>query len=171
MRVTAKLEQRDLGGNLAEVLKRAREIREMRVKVGVLSSGKGAVEHPGSDLTVAEIAAILEFGTEDGHIPARPALRSTFDAQREELVKLGAKLIDKVLDGKMDTRTALNVLGAKLAAETKKTITTGDGVPPPNAPSTIAAKGSSRPWVDTGRTVGAITWQVQDGDDGKHEEK
>lgn len=154
-----ELEDKDLG--FAELFKRAREVEERRVKVGVLSDGRGGNQHAGSELTNAEIAAILEYGTEDGHIPARPALRSTFDAQREKLVELGKKLIHRyVVEGKGTIEQALGILGSTLATEMKKTITVGPGVPPPNAPSTIAAKGSSRPWVDTGAVVGAISYAV-----------
>lgn len=155
----AELIVKDLGWT--EMLKRAKEIKDRRVKVGVLDSGEGAAMHdPDGDLSVAEIAAVNEFGTQDGRIPERSFVRSTFDEQREELVELGKELIAKVFEGKIDVNKALNMLGAKLATEIKKKITLGDGVPPPNAEATIAAKGSSRPLVDTGRMVNAITWAI-----------
>jgi hypothetical protein len=50
------------------------------------------------------------------------------------------------------------VMGSTLANAMKRKIVDGAGVPPPNAPSTVAKKGSSRPLVDTGRLVNAITW-------------
>ncbi len=180
MGIKAKLEVKDKG--LLALFKRARAIKKSRVKVGVLASGKGGAKHGRSDadvatqggrgsLTLAQIAAILEFGTEDGHIPARPALRNTFDAMKPELVELGKKLLGAVIDGKMDVKKALNIMGAKLANGVKRTITSGSGVPPANAPSTIAKKGSSRPWVDTGRVVGAISWEVQEGEDANGSDK
>ncbi len=182
MGVTLKLEDKDKG--LLKAFKTALEIKYARVKVGVLASspqggapvsGPGGVEGAASGqargITVAQLASILEFGTEDGHIPPRPALGSTFDRMHGELVEMGKKLIKAALDGKITVSKGLNILGAKLANEVKKSITAGAGVPPPNAPSTIRQKGSSRPWVDTGRTVGAITWQVQDGSEKGNEEK
>lgn len=130
-------------------------------KVGVLADAEeGGLHVPGATLTVAEIAAVQEFGTEDGSIPSRSFVRSTFDEQKEELAEMARRLFFLILQGKQTTGNALNVLGAKLAAEIKKKITTGAGVPPPNAPSTIAAKGSDRPLVDTGRLVNAIAWAV-----------
>ncbi len=174
-KVHAKLEDKDKG--FLELMRRLRQIRTGRVKVGVLaSSSKGGAHHGNTDteavtqgktgsLTVAQIAAILEFGTEDGHIPKRPAMGITFDKMHPELVEMGKKLIEAVLGGGMEAKDALNILGAKLANGIKRTITAGTGVPPPNAPSTIKRKGSSRPWVDTGRVVNAFTWSVQMGDE------
>lgn len=160
-----KIVDRDLGWE--ELFARAREIKESYVKVGVLEDGKGGEEREGG-ITNAELAALLEFGNEDngGHIPARPAFRMTFDQKRDELVAFGRTLMKAVFDGKMDVRQALNLLGSKVATEVKKTITESPlpGVPPPNAPSTAAAKGgfpeTVRTWIDTGRLVGAITWAI-----------
>lgn len=149
-----------------EFFKNVHEIRNARVRVGVLAdTDKGGLHVEGGDLTVAEIAAVQEFGTEDDRVPERSFVRSTFDEKREELTKLGSDLMGEVLDGKMKVPRALGLLGAKAAAEMKKKITMGEGVPPPNAPSTIAAKDSDRPLVDTGRMLNAITWSVGDGDE------
>jgi len=143
------------------------EMENSYVKVGVFGDTESGGMHEvdpvtgrASDLTVGEIAAVNEFGTQDGHVPERSFLRSTFDEKHPELVEMAHKAIDKVLEGHLDTRTALNMMGSKLATDVKNKITMGAGVPPPNAPATIAAKGSDRPLVDTGRLVNAVTWQV-----------
>jgi hypothetical protein len=141
----------------AALFKRVKEIKDSYVKVGVLADdAKGGMHVPGADLTVAEIAVVHEFGA--GIVPERSFVRSTFDARREELVELGKKLMTGVIDGKIKLKPALDVMGSTLATAMKRKITEGAGVPPPNAPSTVAAKGSSRPLVDTGRMLGAITW-------------
>lgn len=146
-----------------EFFRRASEIKNGRVRVGILSdSEKGGMHVEGSDLTVAEIAAVNEFGTEDGHIPERSFLRSTFDEQREQMVEDGKKLMGQVLDGKMPVARALGLLGLKLATAVKKKI--AGVVPPPNAASTIAHKGSDHPLIDTGRMLNAITWAIDSGD-------
>lgn len=138
------------------LFKRVDEIKNSYVKVGVLGDdAKGGMHVPGSDLTVAEIAVVNEFGTED--IPERSFVRSTFDEKREELTRLGGKLMGSVIDGRMATKKALDIMGSTLATAMKLKITTGAGVPPPNAPSTIEKKGSSRPLVDEARMVNAIT--------------
>lgn len=181
-----KLVVRDHGWG--EMFRRVQEIKHSRVRVGVLSEGRGAQKHPPgklqrgkkledvlervrqrrrnakqaeSGLTLAELATILHFGTENGHIPARPFLTLAFDKHRDELVEMGGKLIGGILDGKMTVEKALNILGASLANFAKREITDGSGVPPPNAPSTVRRKGSDRPLVDTGRLLGAINWSVE----------
>lgn len=171
------------------------QLRTARVKVGVLSAtdkgGMHAKEPDGSasPLTIAEIFAVLHFGTEDGHIPPSPVLTDTLDAKRGELKELGAKLMAGVIFGEMDLKTALNLMGSFMAAEVKKAITAG--VQPPNAPSTALAKAKKgktkalfkpstvkgakafgravaqvgavaavKRYIDTGRLLGAITWAI-----------
>jgi hypothetical protein len=137
------------------LFKRVKEIESSYIKVGVLDDGKS---NTGGDLSIGEIAVVNEFGTEDGTIPARSFMRSTFDEKREDMVALGKKLMGAVVDGKMRIKQALDVMGLKLSTEMKKKITEGAGVPPPNAPATVAKKGSARTLVDTGRMLGSITW-------------
>jgi hypothetical protein len=154
-----RLEVKDKG--MAAMFERAQQIKEAYVKVGVLADDeKGGMHYPGGDLTVAEVAAVNEYGTQDGRIPARSFLRSTFEARREELAEMGREFIEKVVDGKLDLAIALGRMGAWLAGKVKRAITDGDGIPPENRPSTVRKKGSSRPLVDTGRMLAAITWSV-----------
>lgn len=125
----------------AKILKQAIAADGPRyAKVGVLADDKGEEHEEGAALTIAEIAAILELGTEDGSIPARPFIRSTFDEQRAELEKMAIELVVEVTLFGLAEDVALHRLGAKLAAEIKKKITSGQGIPPPNAPSTAIAK-------------------------------
>ena len=141
-----KLVVKDHG--LDAFFKRASDIarlRSARVKVGVLSdTAKGGLHGvdpktgKASPLTLAEIFAVLHFGTQDGHIPPRPVLTDTLDAKREELKELGAKLMAGVIFGEIDLDRALNLMGAFMSAEVKKAIT--EGVLPPNAPSTAFGK-------------------------------
>lgn len=159
--MSAHLVDRDKGWRL--MFLRAMQAKGAKVKVGVLADdSKGGDSHdPKSGLTTAELAVILHFGTDE--IPARPFLAAAFDEHREELAKIGKHLLVEVLEGEVDLSKALDIIGAKLATEAKKKITTGEGMPPPNAPSTIKRKGSSRPLVDTGRTLNAITWAQEKG--------
>ena len=130
------------------------------VKVGVLASTGGDARHPDSDITMVELAAIHEFGSPAAKIPERSFIRSTF---RDKATLLGAvmgKLARGVVAGTMQPERALAILGEVGAAEVKKTITEGAGVPPPLKPETVARKGSDRPLVDTGRLLDSITYEV-----------
>jgi hypothetical protein len=76
------------------------------------------------------------------------------------------KITKAIVLGAVDVRQGIGMLGAWGAAQVKNTITQTD-IPPPLAPSTIAAKGSSKPLVDTGQMLNAITWEVIDTREGR----
>lgn len=133
------------------------QLGSMRVHVGVLQSKAGA--HP-SGIDMVELAAIHEFGAPAAHIPARSFIRSTFMVRRvQALASTLTKLAGLIVNKGMANRTALSILGQWGAAECKNTITEID-ISPPLAQSTIDAKGSDKPLVDTGRLVDAISYEV-----------
>ena len=110
---------------------------------------------------MVELAAVHEFGSRDGTIPERSFIRSTFARQRVPLGKMCERLARMVVTKGMDVHQAMTLLGAWGASEVRKTIT-GGHVEPALKPATIAAKGSSKPLIDTGQLVGAITYEVSD---------
>lgn len=167
LRVAVKVVDR--GWDRIKKLVDAEAEKDSYVKVGYLDDGGKGSETRGDDLTNAELGAVMEFGTEDKVIPARPHVRPTFDAKRDELARDARTLIGQILDGKMTVKRALGILGAKLASEIKKRVTAGDPIPPPNAPSTLqkklslTRKGSKkepRTLIDTGRLIVSLTWAV-----------
>lgn len=113
-----------------------------------------------------QLGLIHEFGTDT--IPARPFISASFKRNRAEYRALLTRLGAGVYAGKLEYTKVLGILGQKMAADMKNYVTQGAGVPPPNAPSTLArkqAKGNSsgaapRPLVDTGALVGSITYEV-----------
>lgn len=121
-----------------DLFERLKDVQESYVKVGVLDEDEKGGEVRESGLTNAEIAAVLEFGTQNKHIPARPVIRPTFDEKREELVTLGKKLIGDVIDGRLKIERALGMMGSTLVTAMRLKITSG--VAPPNAPSTLERK-------------------------------
>lgn len=126
-----------------------------RVKVGVLGGG----DH-GPDLTNAELATIHEFGAPRAGVPERSFLRSTADLKRREWLALLVKVLQAAVDGKTTVQVALELVGQKAVADVVARIRNGAGIPPPLKPATIAAKGSTRPLVDTGRLVQSIGYEV-----------
>lgn len=165
--------EKDTGWEAFQALVRDIQRSGAHVKVGVLEGvGTGSDKREGG-VTNAELAAIHEFGTADGHIPERSFLRSTFNLNMPAYLQNLRTLLTKVLAGEITVEKVFNVMGARISTDVKKYITTGAGVPPPNAPSTLArkiAKGawnkrgtlktnfSPRPLVDTGRLLVSITW-------------
>lgn len=128
-------------------------------KVGVVGRAAEA-EHkvgPGEEpITNAELALIHEFG--EGRAPERSFLRASFDANREKYLARMRQYVGEVYDGRMVFSTALGRLGLEAASDTREFIRAG--IAPANTPSTIAAKGSSKPLIDSSQLINAITHQV-----------
>jgi hypothetical protein len=105
---------------------------------------------------IIERATFNEFGTT--RIPERPFLRNAMKANRrkyEREMKSAAKLI---LAGQMTTEQALTRLGIMAQGDIQDEISTFSD--PPNAASTIAQKGSSKPLIDTGQMRQAVTYRI-----------
>lgn len=126
------------------------------VRVGVLGN---TAPRDGKGLDNAELALVMEFGTRNGRIPARPFLGGTAERKNGEWLALLGKAIPKVLEGKLTIERALALVGERAAADVKRTITSSEGLAA-NAPSTIRRKGSSRPLIDTGRLLQSISYDV-----------
>lgn len=136
--------------------------KDAHVKIGVLESKGGGGSPDGSSVSLAELAAIHEFGAPKAGIPARSFLRKTFTDEegREALSRFLTRTGRQLIADKLDVKTALDQLGAWAVAQIKKRIK--EHIPPPNKPATIKAKGSSTPLVDTGQLINAITWEVKE---------
>lgn len=147
------------------------------VKVGVLASKGGSMPHTSTTsgeapikggegkITLIELAAIHEFGSPAAGIPERSFIRRTFETQKAALEEIIGKLARLVVTKGMAPRKALGILGAWAVAEINKTVKEGEGVPPPLQQRTIDRKGSTRPLIDTGRLLQAVTYEVSDGED------
>jgi hypothetical protein len=141
-----------------EILRTVMRAERAHVRVGVLASKGGEAEQDG--ITMVEMAAIHEFGSPAANIPARSFIRRTLVWNAGPwLPQFVANLAGRVVEGRLDEKKALGILGQKAVAMVKAAIT-GAHIPPPLRPATIAAKGSDRPLVDTGRLLGAISYEV-----------
>ena len=130
------------------------------VKVGVLSDT--APRDDGADMIL--IAAANEFGTADGHIPARPFIRGAFDDKQRELSNTADRLWNLILSGKMNVERALRLLGEEHQGQVQEYIRALDT--PPNAESTIRQKSTSAgvgnsPLEDEGRLRNSIRYEVE----------
>jgi hypothetical protein len=141
---------------LAQQLK---SLGDAHVLVGVQGS-QASAEHPDAGATVAQVASWNEFGT--GHIPARSFIRATIDLNEKPLNALSAKLGQGVVLGKFGAGQALQLIGEHAVGLIKQRI--ADGIAPPNAPSTIARKGSSTPLIaHTGTLRNSVTYRLGGG--------
>ena len=115
----------------------------------------GDAAHGKSGLTVAEVASIHEFGR---GVPERSFLRATIDINQRRLDSLLLRLAAGVMAGKLTAGHALELMGETAVGMVIERI--DDHIPPPNAPSTIARKGSSTPLIDSAQLKGSITYKV-----------
>lgn len=113
--------------------------------------------------TLVEIASVNEFGSEDGRIPERSFLRSTFDMHKDRYYRILNAAVTRVIAGRSEINHELGQLGLRAAGDVQKTI--GMLREPPNAAVTIAKKGSSKPLRDTGRLAASIDFEVRSDDE------
>lgn len=132
---------------------------EYVTKVGILGSDAGKTYEDGEGMTVSEVGLYNEFGTD--RIPARSFLRMPIEQrQRYILEKLSTPSIRAMIE-----KGDIKGVYARLGFEAQNVIqgafsTSGFGQWPPNAPSTVAAKGSSKPLIDTAQLRKSITSKV-----------
>lgn len=136
------------------------------VKVGVQGQ-QAAANYQGTGLTISQIATIHEFGKVIQQpkmrrtivIPERSFLRATIDQYQSAIGKRDALLAKGFLLGKFSLREAMELLGTYVVGLIKQRI--ANGILPPNRPSTIARKRSSKPLIDTGQLRNSITYKVE----------
>jgi hypothetical protein len=124
------------------------------VKVGVLSTDLHS-----SGFSIAELAAVHEFGSRDGRIPQRSFIGETLKQEQPQLVKVVSALASQVIRSKATVAEALERLGLWSSNAIKRRIT-GTDIPPPLKTSTINRKGSSKPLIDTGQLLNSISYEV-----------
>jgi hypothetical protein len=154
----------DLG--MEAILKEMEELKSMCVKVGVTEDAGAQTTESGA--TIAQIASWNELGvmgpplSQHGggkwFIPPRPFIRGFADGKREQIQKTLDKLGGLVSSGKLTAEMAMARLGEYGQSGVKSYIRNGPFTP--NADSTIAKKGSSKPLIDTGTLRNSIRYQV-----------
>lgn len=142
-----------LEGHAKRILDAAKR-KNAHVKVG-LPRGSGA--YP-DGTSVIMVGIIHEFGSADGTIPMRSFLRAGIAESDGEIRKLIRKVARAAMDGKIEERQALELLGTRAQSIVQQKIVAGPFEA--NAPSTVARKGSSSPLIDTGLLRQSITYQV-----------
>lgn len=142
------VDDKDFG--LQAIYNNLQKLSEIEIKAGIQA---GSVASDGSNL--AEIAAYNEYGTDK--IPSRPFLRNAIK-DHDNWNSHVDSAVNLVIDG-MPPMQAAGLVGQAAEAGIRESILDGDFVP--NAPSTIARKGSSKPLIDKGTLVGAIRYKIE----------
>lgn len=155
----AKFISKDLGwlGILDQLAKAESSYVKAGFQVGSQTKNqrKGTRRKKGNQ-SMPEIAAQNEYGTKT--IPARPFMSTAVDMNRAVINDYIEKQYKAILDGRATTDKALGLIGQLMTGLIQKRIR--QIVYPPNAPSTIARKGSSKPLIDFGQMIQSVRYQV-----------
>lgn len=136
------------------------------VVAGFRENGPGGQQHsPDSPLTVADVAALNEFGTDT--IPSRPFMRITADANQDKWQGLMNNVVREAVDASIKSPRAggaaaargMSRVGLQMESDIRATIDSSVG--PVNADSTIAKKGSSGTLIDSGQMKQSIDSEVR----------
>lgn len=126
------------------------------VDVGVIGAEAGEV-HENAEITVGELAAMFEFGI--GGQKRRSWLRDWVAENEKEIMDLLRDMTGRILKGEITEQVGLARIGVWAQGSIQERIAAG--IDPENAPSTIAAKGSSAPLIDFGQFRSSITHMVR----------
>lgn len=147
--------------------KLVQSLQEYQVNNGILA-GIGAHPNSKQGLTVATIAAYNEFGTPNAAhpIPSRPFMRNAY----EKFKRYGFVFFERAFkvcfcDAKKErlkatprTKDFFTLIGLKIQSFMVSHI--DENMAPPNAPATIAKKGSAHTLFDTGILKKSISFEV-----------
>lgn len=143
-----------------------KELKDKEVRVGFnADSGsyngekkKGVKKRKNeSGVSVVMVAAWNEYGTE--HSPSRPFMRNTVRNGKDKIINHATNAVKRVIRGDGDASVLLNSVGAHTKGLMQQEIRNGEFAP--NAPSTIAKKGSSKPLIDTGRMRQSVVYVIK----------
>ena len=136
----------------AEVAK----LTNSKVFVGFQSGHKMHTSETGEAVDMAEIAMFNELGTSTS--PPRPFLRMTVDENQEKISAMCEAEAKKLANGG-SAEQGLKRLGAFGVSLVQEKI--GNGSFTPNAPSTVKAKKSDKPLIDTGQMRQSVHYVIR----------
>lgn len=151
----------DVDKGFRRIITGMKELGNNSIIAGVLKESGNA----DNGMTLAEIALINEFGTTKAGrnhkvtIPSRPFMRQAADKNEKEWLDFSENVVGKMIDKGAGAGQAYNIIGQKVEGDIKEIFVTGDFAP--NAPATIAKKGSDTPLIDTGKLRQSIRYRIE----------
>lgn len=133
------------------------KLTKLQVRVGY-QQGKEFYEGEGGKVDLLDIAMFNELGT--SRTPSRPFMRDSVDDNAESINKFCQAQLKSLANGSKDAVGILKAIGAMQVGLVQKTIVEGNFTP--NAPSTIAKKGSDKPLIDTGLMRQSVHYVITD---------
>jgi phage gpG-like protein len=139
--------------------------QEVLVGVPAEKAPRDAAEARGMEITNAALAYIHNYGSPAANIPARPFMEPGIEEAKPEIGDGFQKAGVAALEGKSDVMMkSLHGIGIRASTSVRNKI--NEGIPPPLAASTIAARKrrgrtGTKPLVDTGAMRNSITYVVR----------
>lgn len=128
-------------------------------RVGIL--GGKAVRTDSSPLNNAEIGVIQMFGSYTKKIPPRDFLLAPIQRNQRKIIEMMQKSSIREAVAQGDYKKIFQFLGVIAEGFVQQAFeTSGFGQWAPNKPTTVQAKGSDKPLIDTGQLRRAITSDV-----------
>ena len=157
---TPKVYFKEAAGAIKNLTEGWKYLRETDVVVGITENSDTARE---GGVTNAQLLYLHENGVPSHNIPPRPVLiPAVREAATRSAIKsmLRAGAARAMIGDVAGADAYYNKAGMLGRSACQKYITEGGNLAP-NAPSTIARKGSSTPLIDTGSMLGSITYEVR----------
>lgn len=137
------LEIKDLG--IGKLKKQLADLAKLSITFGY-QGASGSAQHPGTPgVTIAQLAAFAEFGTENAD--ARPLGRHTLVENRDLFREATKKVFAEIVDGRADPDVAVQGMGELTLQKLRETIARSREWAVENKKSTIDAKGHDQPLV------------------------
>lgn len=129
------------------------DLAKTEVRIG-FQAGENYSE---DNVDVTDIAAWNELGTSNA--PSRPFMRKSVDENAEKINAFIDQIGKEISRGTSSAETIQKKIGVFQKGLIQDKIVSGSYVP--NAPSTIARKGSSKPLIDTGLMRRSVNYVVK----------
>nr|DAV52911.1 MAG TPA: virion morphogenesis protein [Caudoviricetes sp.] len=111
------------------------------------------------DPNVAIYAAVHEYGSSDGHTPARRWLTKGIEDNGMAVQAAMAATATAILDQRVTKAKAVDNLGADVADIVRAHVNSAN-FPPPLKTETVRRKGHAKAMVDSGKMMESITHRV-----------
>lgn len=158
MRVNGNIKRKSKNGGLEDLQKRMKDARGRSVvKVGIQETAGAHTGEGDTGLSVADVGSFHEFGTDT--VPQRSFIRAPIQDNKQDLQTLQRKLLRDVMLGGKSTGEALAIIGEKAQSDMVAAINAG--IEPGLEQTTIDAKGSSTPLIDSGQLKQSIRYKVE----------
>jgi len=138
-----------------EIVEQAKRLSGSYVKVGAQA---GSGRHDASDIDLARLLAVHEFGEPELNIPERSTLRYVMNTHQYKYLSHARMLLQRMQRREISANTLMTLMGEIITTDVQKMF--GSHLLEANAPATVARKGSSAPLIDTGQLRQAIRYVV-----------